>query len=97
MPGRWKNAPHLRFEIETIPWDDVYPKLMTDIVAGRPPSCISVESPIAFQLAGGGPLVPLDDLVERIGPERLIAQAEWDYWGRWRGRQYVIRPITSRS
>lgn len=85
-----ENAPHLRFEIETIPWDDVYPKLMTDIAAGRPPSCISVESPIAFQLAAEGLLVPLDDLVERIGPERLIDQAEWGYWGKWRGHQYVI-------
>ena len=40
-----KNAPGLKFEIETIPWDGVYVKLMTDLAARRPPALISVESP----------------------------------------------------
>src|ERR687894_777224 len=54
-----KNAPGLKFEIETIPWDGVYVKLMTDLAARRPPALISVESPIAMQLmAEGGPLAP---------------------------------------
>src|SRR6266508_4833092 len=39
-----KNAPGLKFAIETIPWSDVYAKLMTDLAAGRPAHCISVES-----------------------------------------------------
>ena len=33
-----KNAPGLKFEIESIPWDGVYVKLMTDLAAKRPPS-----------------------------------------------------------
>ncbi len=49
-----KNAPGLKFEIETIPWDGVYVKLMTDLAARRPPSLISVESPIAMQLMAEG-------------------------------------------
>ena len=53
-----KNAPGLKFEIETIPWDGVYVKLMTDLAARRPPSLISVESPIAMQLMAEGLLTP---------------------------------------
>jgi multiple sugar transport system substrate-binding protein len=44
-----KNAPALKFEIETIPWDGVYVKLMTDLAARRPPALISVESPLAMR------------------------------------------------
>lgn len=85
-----KNAPGLKFAIETIPWSDVYPKLMTDLAAGRPAHCISVESPIAFQLMAEGLLEPVDDLVDRIGRDRLIPGARWEYWGAWKGKQYVI-------
>ena len=62
-----KNAPGLKFEIESIPWDGVYVKLMTDLAARRPPSLISVESPIAMQLMAEGLLLPVDDLVDKIG------------------------------
>lgn len=85
-----KQAPGLKFQIETLPWTDVYPKLMTDLAAGRPAGCISVESPIAFQLMAEGLLEPVDDLVEKIGRGRLIAGAKWEYWGAWKGKQYVI-------
>jgi multiple sugar transport system substrate-binding protein len=85
-----KNAPGLKFAIETIPWADVYPKLMTDLAAGRPAHCVSVESPIAFQLMAEGLLEPVDDLVDRIGRNRLIPGAKWEYWGAWKGKQYVI-------
>ncbi len=30
------NAPGLTFAVETLSWTDVYPKLMTDLAAGRP-------------------------------------------------------------
>ncbi|MGH7318920.1 MAG: ABC transporter substrate-binding protein [Candidatus Rokuibacteriota bacterium] len=85
-----KSAPGLKFAIETLPWTDVYPKLMTDLAAGRPAGCISVESPIAFQLMAEGLLEPVDDLVEKIGRGRLIPGAKWEYWGAWKGKQYVI-------
>jgi ABC-type glycerol-3-phosphate transport system substrate-binding protein len=85
-----KNAPGLKFAIETIPWSDVYAKLMTDLAAGRPAHCISVESPIAFQLMAEGLLEPVDDLVDRIGRARMIPGARWEYWGAWKGKQYVI-------
>lgn len=85
-----KNAPGLKFAIETIPWSDVYAKLMTDLAAGRPAHCVSVESPIAFQLMAEGLLEPVDDLVDRIGRNRLIPGANWEYWGAWKGKQYVI-------
>ncbi|MBI2157770.1 MAG: extracellular solute-binding protein [Candidatus Rokubacteria bacterium] len=85
-----KNAPGLKFAIETLSWTDVYPKLMTDLAAGRPAACISVESPIAFQLMAEGLLEPVDDLVDRIGRTRLISGAKWEYWGAWKGKQYVI-------
>ena len=85
-----KNAPKLKFELEIMSWDIVYMKLMTDLSAGRPANCISVESPIAFQLMAEGLLEPVDDLILRIGPKRLIPGAEWWYWGAWKGRQYVI-------
>lgn len=85
-----KHAPGLKFTIETIPWSDVYPKLMTDLAAGRPAHCISVESPIAFQLMAEGLLEPVDDLVDRIGRTRLIPGARWEYWGAWRGKQFVV-------
>jgi multiple sugar transport system substrate-binding protein len=85
-----KNAPGLKFAIETIPWSDVYPKLMTDLAAGRPAHCISVESPIAFQLMAEGLLEPVDDIVDKIGRNRLIPGIKWEYWGAWKGKQYVI-------
>jgi len=85
-----KNAPGLKFAIETISWSDVYAKLMTDLAAGRPAHCISVESPIAFQLMAEGLLEPVDDLVDKIGRGRLISGMKWEYWGAWKGKQYVI-------
>jgi ABC-type glycerol-3-phosphate transport system substrate-binding protein len=85
-----KNAPGLKFEIETIPWDGVYVKLMTDLAARRPPSLISVESPIAMQLMAEGLLLPVDDMVDKIGRDRLVDGVKWDYWGNWKGKQYVI-------
>src|SRR5687768_8627781 len=45
-----KNAPGLKFTIETLPSTVVFPKLMTDLAAGRAAGCISVKSPIAFEL-----------------------------------------------
>ncbi len=84
------NAPGLTFTIETLSWTDVYPKLMTDLAAGRPASCISVESPIAFQLMAEGLLAPVDDVVEKIGRQRMIPGAKWEYWGAWKGKQYVV-------
>ena len=85
-----KNAPGLKFEIETIPWDGVYVKMMTDLAAKRPPALISVESPIAMQLMAEGLLLPVDDLVDRIGKNRLVDGVKWEYWGSWKGKQYVI-------
>jgi multiple sugar transport system substrate-binding protein len=85
-----KNAPGLKFAIETIPWSDVYPKLMTDLAAGRPAHCVSVESPIAFQLMAEGLLEPVDELIDKIGRHRLIPGTKWEYWGAWKGKQYVI-------
>jgi ABC-type glycerol-3-phosphate transport system substrate-binding protein len=63
---------------------------MTDLAAGRPAHCVSVESPIAFQLMAEGLLEPVDDLVDRIGRNRLIPGAKWEYWGAWKGKQYVL-------
>lgn len=85
-----KNAPGLKFEIETIPWDGVYVKLMTDLAARRPPSLISVESPIAMQLMAEDLLVPLNDVADKIGRDRLVPGVKWEYWGAWKGKQYVI-------
>jgi multiple sugar transport system substrate-binding protein len=85
-----KNAPGLKFEIETIPWDGVYVKLMTDLAARRPPSLISVESPIAMQLMAEGILLPVDDLVQKIGPSRIADGMKWDFWGKWKDKQYII-------
>ena len=85
-----KNAPGLKFEIESIPWDGVYVKLMTDLAARRPPSLISVESPIAMQLMAEGLLTPVDDLVEKIGRNRLVDGVKWEYWGAWKGKQFII-------
>ena len=85
-----KNAPGLKFEIESIPWDGVYVKLMTDLAAKRPPSLISVESPIAMQLMAEGLLTPVDDLVDKIGRNRLVDGVKWEYWGAWKGQQFVV-------
>jgi multiple sugar transport system substrate-binding protein len=76
-----KNAPGLKFEIESIPWDGVYVKLMTDLAARRPPSLISVESPIAMQLMAEDLLVPLDDVADKVGRDRLVPGVKWEYWG----------------
>ena len=84
------NAPGLQFKIETLGWDSVYVKLMTDMAAKRPANCISVESPIAMQLMAQGLLEPVDDVVKKIGKNRLVDGAKLDYWGAWKGKQYVV-------
>ncbi len=85
-----KFAPNLKFQIESLSWDSVYVKLMTDLAARRPANCISVESPIAMQLMAQGLLEPLDDVVAKVGKNRLIDGAKWEYWGAWKGKQYVL-------
>ena len=82
-----KNAPGLKFEIETIPWDGVYVKLMTDLAARRPPGVISVESPIAMQLMADE---PLDDVAQAVGRDRLADKLKWEYFGAWKGKQYIM-------
>ena len=48
-------------------------KLTTDLAARRPPALISVESPIAYQLAAEGLLEPVDDVCRAINAEgRLV-------------------------
>lgn len=84
------NAPGLKFQIETLSWDSVYVKLMTDIAARRPPNCISVESPIAMQLMAQGLLEPVDDVVTKIGKNRLMDGLKWEYFGAWKGKQYQV-------
>ena len=85
-----KSAPGLKFQIESLSWDSVYVKLMTDLSARRPASCISVESPIAMQLMAQGLLEPVDDVVAKVGKNRMIKGAKWEYWGAWKGKQYVL-------
>lgn len=85
-----KNAPGLKFEIETIGWGSVYVKLMTDLAAGQPANLISVESPLAYQLMAEGLLEPVDDVIDTIGRDRMIEGTKWEYWGAWKGTQYVV-------
>jgi ABC-type glycerol-3-phosphate transport system substrate-binding protein len=85
-----KNAPGLKFEIETIGWGSVYVKLMTDLAAGQPANLISVESPLAYQLMAEGLLEPVDDVIDNIGRDRMIEGAKWEYWGNWKNTQYVV-------
>jgi len=85
-----KNAPGLKFEIETISWGSVYIKLMTDLAAGQPANLISVESPLAYQLMAEGLLEPVDDVIDTIGRDRMIEGTKWEYWGKWKDRQYVV-------
>ena len=61
-----KFAPGLTFKLETLAWDGVYVKLMTDLAAKNPAHCISVESPIAYQL--------MADLLLETPPEQAHAR-----------------------
>ena len=83
-------APGLNFKLETLPWDGVYIKLMTDLAAKNPAHCISVESPIAYQLMADLLLEPVDDVVAKVGKDRLVKGLKWEYWGAWKGKQYVL-------
>ena len=86
-----RNAPGLRFEAEQIPWDQVYTKLATDLAARRPPALISVESPIAYQLAAEGLLEQVGDVNTAIrARERLVDGFSIDDFGTWRGTQYAV-------
>ena len=85
-----KFAPGIAFKLETLSWDSVYVKLMTDLAARNPAHCISVESPIAYQLMADLLLEPLDDVVQKVGRSRLIDGVKWEYWGAWKGKQYVL-------
>lgn len=86
-----KNNANVRFEAEVIPWDGVYVKLTTDLAARRPPALISVESPIAYQLAAEELLEPVEDVNRAINAEsRLIDGLKIDYFGTWKGTQYAI-------
>ena len=67
---------------------------MTDLAARRPPSLISVESPIAMQLMAEGLLLPVDDLVDKIGRNRPRRRRQVGILGRLEG-QAVRRPCAS--
>jgi multiple sugar transport system substrate-binding protein len=86
-----RNNANIRFEIEQIPWDGVTVKLATDLAARRPPALISVESPIAYQLAAEGLLEPVDDVNRAIrAEERLVDGFKLAEFGAWRGVQYAV-------
>ena len=86
-----KNAPGLKFEVETIPWDGVYVKLMTDLAARRPPALISVEHPIAFQLMAEGLLEPVDDVAQRVNAAaRMVDGLKLEHYGNWKGTQFIM-------
>jgi len=86
-----RNNANIRFEVEQIPWDGVTVKLTTDLAARRPPAAISVESPIAYQLAAEGLLEPMDDVNQAIrARERLVDGFTLEQFGAWRGVQYAV-------
>ena len=43
-----------------------------------------------MQLMAEGLLTPVDDLVDKIGRNRLVDGVKWEYWGAWKGKQYVV-------
>jgi ABC-type glycerol-3-phosphate transport system substrate-binding protein len=92
-----KFAPGLTFKLETLSWDSVYVKLMTDLAARNPAHCISVESPIAYQLMADLPARAARRRRQKVGRNRLIDGVKWEYWGAWQGKQYVFRRTTSRT
>ncbi|WP_337876347.1 extracellular solute-binding protein [Elioraea sp.] len=86
-----RNNANVRFEVEQIPWDGVTVKLTTDLAARRPPALISVESPIAYQLAAEGLLEPVDDVNAAIrAKERLIDGFTLEQFGGWKGTNYAV-------
>jgi ABC-type glycerol-3-phosphate transport system substrate-binding protein len=86
-----RNNANIRFEVEQIPWDGVTVKLTTDLAARRPPALISVESPIAYQLAAEGLLEPVEDVNQAIrARERLVDGFTLEQFGAWRGVQYAV-------
>jgi ABC-type glycerol-3-phosphate transport system substrate-binding protein len=86
-----RNNANIRFEVEQIPWDGVTVKLATDLAARRPPALISVESPIAYQLAAEGLLEPVEDVNTAIrARERLVDGFALEQFGAWRGVQYAV-------
>jgi ABC-type glycerol-3-phosphate transport system substrate-binding protein len=86
-----RNNANIRFEVEQIPWDGVTVKLATDLAARRPPALISVESPIAYQLAAEGLLEPVEDVNTAIrARERLVDGFTLEQFGTWRGVQYAV-------
>lgn len=86
-----RNNANIRFEVEQIPWDGVTVKLATDLAARRPPALISVESPIAYQLAAEGLLEPVEDVNTAIrARERLVDGFTLEQFGAWRGVQYAV-------
>lgn len=86
-----RNNAGIRFEVEQIPWDGVTVKLTTDLAARRPPALISVESPIAYQLAAEGLLEPVEDVNNAIrARDRLVDGFSLDQFGAWKGVQYAV-------
>ncbi len=86
-----RNNANIRFEVEQIPWDGVTVKLTTDLAARRPPALISVESPIAYQLAAEGLLEPVDDVNTAIrAKERLVDGFTLEQFGGWKGTNYAV-------
>jgi ABC-type glycerol-3-phosphate transport system substrate-binding protein len=43
-----------------------------------------------MQLMAQGLLEPLDDVVDKVGRNRIVKGAKWEYWGAWKGKQYVL-------
>ena len=86
-----KNAPGLKFEIESIP---VGRRLREadDRSRGAPPAVADQRGiPDRHAADGRRPAAAASTIwSRRSASDRLVDGVKWEYWGAWKGKQYVI-------
>lgn len=67
-----QENPSIRIELVVMPWGGALDKITASIVAGNSPDMSTVGQGWPQSLAGTGGIVPLDDVAQRLKPERFV-------------------------
>lgn len=67
-----KENPGTKVDLVVMPWGGALDKMNAAILAGNPPDISTVGQGWPQSLAGTGGIVSLDDIVQRLGPDKFV-------------------------
>ena len=89
------DHPKVKINIETYSWGDFYTKWTTGLASGNVPDMSTARSGEVIEMINAGAILPLDDLIDRIGRARFYESPiqEFTYTD---GKTYAV-PIYSHA